>query len=56
MSFTFDLCVLLYVIRLTGWLKRCSLSLSLSQAALTLANLQTFDGCEWRSELMSISS
>ncbi len=27
---TFDLCLLLYVIRLAGWLKHCNLSLSLS--------------------------
>jgi len=26
---TFDLCLLLYVIRLAGWLKHCNLSLSL---------------------------
>ncbi len=26
---TFDLCLLLYVIRLAGWLKHCSVSLSL---------------------------
>ncbi len=25
---TFDLCLLLYVIRLAGWLKHCNLSLS----------------------------
>ena len=38
MFFTFDLCLLLYVIRLAGWLKHCnlSLSLSLSQAARSL--------------------
>ena len=30
MFFTFDLCLLLYVIRLAGWLKHCNLSLSLS--------------------------
>ncbi len=29
MFFTFDLCLLLYVIRLAGWLKHCNLSLSL---------------------------
>jgi len=29
---TFDLCLLLYVIRLAGWLKHCNLSLSLSKA------------------------
>ena len=28
MFFTFDLCLLLYVIRLAGWLKHCNLSLS----------------------------
>jgi len=28
---TFDLCLLLYVIRLAGWLKHCNLSLSLSR-------------------------
>ncbi len=28
---TFDLRLLLYVIRLAGWLKHCNLSLSLSQ-------------------------
>ncbi len=27
---TFDLCLLLYVIRLAGWLKHCNLCLSLS--------------------------
>ncbi len=27
---TFDFCVLVYVIRLAGWLKNCNLSLSLS--------------------------
>ena len=30
---TFDLCLLLYVIRLAGWLKHCNLSLSLLQKA-----------------------
>ncbi len=30
MFFTFDFCLLLYVIRLAGWLKHCNLSLSLS--------------------------
>ena len=30
---TFDLCLLLYVIRLAGWLKHCNLSLSLSPNA-----------------------
>ena len=30
MSATFEICLLLYVIRVTGWLKHCSLSLSLS--------------------------
>ena len=30
---TFDLCLLLYVIRLAGWLKHCNLSLSLSLSA-----------------------
>ncbi len=29
MSSRFDLCLLLYVIRLAGWLKHCNLSLSL---------------------------
>ena len=33
MFFTFDLCLLLYVIRLAGWLKHCNLSLSLSTLA-----------------------
>ncbi len=28
---TFDLCLLLYVIRLAGWLKHCDLSLSLME-------------------------
>ncbi len=31
MSSKFDLCLLLYVIRLAGWLKHCNLSLSLRQ-------------------------
>ena len=35
MFFTFDLCLLLYVIRLAGWLKHCNLSLSLSQRIAT---------------------
>ena len=30
MSSRFDVCLLLYVIRLAGWLKHCNLSLSLS--------------------------
>ena len=30
MSYKFDLCVLLHVIRLAGWLKHCTLSLSVS--------------------------
>ena len=29
MSSRFDICLLLYVIRLAGWLKHCNLSLSL---------------------------
>ncbi len=29
---TFDICLLLYVSRLAGWLKHCNLSLSLSQS------------------------
>ena len=33
---TFDLCLLLYVIRLAGWLKHCNLSLSLSLSQQTL--------------------
>ena len=32
MSSTFDFCLLLYMIRLAGWLKHCYLSLSLSAA------------------------
>ena len=40
---TFDLCLLLYVIRLAGWLKRCNLSLSLS---LSLEAPQ--GGMQWR--------
>ncbi len=32
---TFDLCLLLYVIRLAGWLKHCNLSLSLSSKSPT---------------------
>ena len=31
---TFDLCLLLYVIRLAGWLKHCNLSPSLLVARL----------------------
>ena len=34
---TFDLCLLLYVIRLAGWLKHCNLSLSLSNLSLSLS-------------------
>ena len=37
MFFTFDLCLLLYVIRLAGWLKHCNLSLSLLSEARDLA-------------------
>ncbi len=33
---TFDLGLLLYVIRLAGWLKHCNLSLSLSARGLLL--------------------
>ena len=40
MFFTFDLCLLLYVIRLAGWLKHCNLSLSLSLAAQRHGNAQ----------------
>ena len=36
MFFTFDLCLLLYVIRLAGWLKHCNLSLSLSQVSCSV--------------------
>ena len=39
MFFTFDLCLLLYVIRLAGWLKHCNLSLSLSLSTLQLTLL-----------------
>ena len=34
MSSRFDICLLLYVIRLAGWLKHCNLSLSLTGSAL----------------------
>ncbi len=45
---TFDLCLLLYVIRLAGWLKHCNLSLSLplsheSILAMPLSNQVHFD-------------
>ena len=33
MSSRFDICLLLYVIRLAGWLKHCNLSLSESTIA-----------------------
>jgi len=48
---TFDLCLLLYVIRLAGWLKHCNLSLSLacikrfSLSLWTVLMLSTFDLC-----------
>ena len=36
---TFDLCLLLYVIRLAGWLKHCNLSLSLLVATNTFSGV-----------------
>ncbi len=36
---TFDLCLLLYVIRLAGWLKHCNLSLSLYSFFFFTGNL-----------------
>jgi hypothetical protein len=36
MSSKFDLCLLLCVIRLAGWLKHCSLSLSLRQESASV--------------------
>jgi len=40
---TFDLRLLLYVIRLAGWLKHCNLSLSLS---LSYTRSYTLIGCD----------
>ncbi len=39
---TFDLCLLLYVIRLAGWLKHCNLSLSLWVTQLCDVELLTY--------------
>jgi len=41
---TFDLCLLLYVIRLAGWLKHCNLSLSL-EVCRQLSLLKSADRC-----------
>jgi len=40
MSSKFDLCLLLYVIRLVGWLKHCKLSLSLAEMVGLMDNDQ----------------
>ncbi len=37
---TFDLCLLLYVIRLAGWLKHCSLSLSPKLSSLCASSCE----------------
>ena len=39
---TFDLCLLLYVIRLAGWLKHCNLSLSLCQLPSTITGKERY--------------
>ena len=38
---TFDLCLLLYVIRLAGWLKHCNLSLSLLRYQAIIADFDS---------------
>ncbi len=56
---TFDLCLLLYVIRLAGWLKHCNLSLSavtlcsMLQTSLTAAGAVWWKGQQWKHAMVS---